>query len=57
MSPAWTAKIILLLVGFSGSFAPYPFSAIEGRHDDEDVISLARPSVNNLNPQCSPNVV
>src|SRR5262252_5038528 len=39
----------MILVGFSGSFAPYPFSALEGCHDG-DVIALTRLPVNNPNP-------
>src|SRR5262252_812748 len=39
----------MILVGFSGSFAPYPFSALEGCHDG-DVISMTRLPVNNPNP-------
>src|SRR5215470_8807228 len=39
----------MILVGFSGSFAPYPCSALEGCHDG-DVISLTRLPVNNPNP-------
>jgi hypothetical protein len=39
-----------LLVWFSGSVALYLLSALAGRHDDEDVISLTRRTVNNPNP-------
>ena len=35
-----------LLVRFLGSFTQYPLSALTGRHDDRDLISLTRPSVN-----------
>jgi hypothetical protein len=38
-----------ILAGFSGSFAPYSFSALEGRYDG-DVISLTRLPVNNPDP-------
>src|SRR5262245_60429599 len=38
-----------ILAGFSGSFAPYPFSALAGRYDG-DVICLTRLPVNNPNP-------
>src|SRR5262245_27994644 len=35
---------------FSGSFAPYSFSGLAGRHDIEDVIDLTRGVVKNQNP-------
>jgi hypothetical protein len=38
-----------LLAGFSGSFAQDLLSALAGRHDDGDVISLTRRAVNNPN--------
>src|SRR5215475_3450557 len=38
-----------ILAGFSRSFAPYPFSTLEGCYDG-DVICLARLPVNNPNP-------
>src|SRR6266446_2550438 len=34
-----------ILVGFSGSFAPYPLSTIAGRHDG-DLVCLTRREVN-----------
>src|SRR6267142_3118023 len=39
-----------ILVGSSGSFAPWPVSALAGRHDDEDVICLRRCAVNTPYP-------
>ena len=33
----------------SGSFAPCPYSALAGRHDDENVICLRRHAVNTSN--------
>jgi hypothetical protein len=42
--------LYLLLVGFSGSFAPCPLPALAGRHDKTDFISLTQPAVNNPNP-------
>ena len=35
---------------FSSSFARCPLPALAGRHNDDDVISLARRTVNNPNP-------
>jgi hypothetical protein len=40
----------VILARFSSSFAPYLFSALAGRHDDEDLICLTRRTVNNLPP-------
>jgi hypothetical protein len=39
-----------MLAGFLGSFALYLLSALAGRHNDADVISLIRRAVNNPNP-------
>jgi hypothetical protein len=39
-----------ILAGFLGTFAPYPFSALAGRHDNGDVICLTRRTVNSLYP-------
>src|SRR6266568_4115684 len=39
-----------ILAGFSSSFAQCPLSALAGRHDDGDLICLARRAVNNPNP-------
>jgi hypothetical protein len=36
-----------ILAGFLGSFAPYPFLALAGHHDDKDVICLTQHAVNN----------
>jgi hypothetical protein len=43
-----------ILAGLSGGFDQYPVSALAGRHDDEDVICLTPPAVNNPHPamQC-----
>jgi hypothetical protein len=40
----------VILAGLLESFAPYPFSALAGRHDNGDLISLTRPAVNSPNP-------
>jgi hypothetical protein len=37
-----------ILAGFLGSFAPYPFSTLEGRHDSGNLICLTRAAVNTL---------
>jgi len=36
--------------GVDGSFTPYPFSALTGRHNVGDVICLRRQTVNNTPP-------
>src|SRR6266446_3976475 len=38
--------------GLSGSFAPYPFSALAGHYDDEGVISLWQRVVNVMQSEC-----
>src|SRR5262249_54956581 len=41
-----------ILARLSGSFAPYPFSAHAGRHDDADVICLRQRVVNVMQSGC-----
>src|SRR5215467_14487694 len=36
----------VILARLSGRVVPCPFSMLEGRHDDENLISLTRPAVN-----------
>jgi hypothetical protein len=45
------------LARLSGSFAPCPVSALAGRHDVGDVISLCDCQSITQTLQCSPNVV
>jgi hypothetical protein len=41
----------VLLVGYSGSFAQCPVSALAGRHDNGNLICLTRAAVNSPNPR------
>src|SRR5215831_3076084 len=42
----------VILAWLSGSFAPYPFSALAGHYDDEGVIYLRQLVVNVMQSEC-----